>query len=67
MGEWKYVDLSELQAMMDPQSIQGKGLLWSPWFRHVVDRLLIRWWKDLDSTVNSDVCVDLDNIYRFSS
>ena len=51
--------------MMDPNKPEGKGLRWSPWFKHIVDSLLIDWWKDLDATLNTDACVDLKNIYRF--
>ena len=53
--------------MMNPSIPQGHGLRWSPWFRHIVDSLLIDWWRDLDATLTTDVCVDLENIHRFWS
>lgn len=65
VGEWKYVDYKELKDMMNQSIPEGAGLKWSPWFRHVVDSLLIDWWKDLDATLTTDVCVDLKNIHRF--
>ena len=51
--------------MMNVSIPQGAGLKWSPWFRHIVDGLLVKWWRDLDSTLHTDDCVDLENIYRF--
>jgi len=57
----KYVTLSELQKMMEPSS----GLLWSPWFRIIVERFLEPWWKDLDTTLNTDKLVDVKTIHRF--
>lgn len=59
------MDLQELKDMMNVSIPQGAGLKWSPWFRHIVDGLLVKWWKDLDSTLHTDSCVDLENIYRF--
>ena len=35
--------LPELRQMMRPES----GLLWSPWFRIIVDKFLVHWWADL--------------------
>jgi len=57
----KYVTLNELREMMDPNS----GLLWSPWFRIIVERFLEPWWKDLDATLSTDCMVDTKNIHRF--
>lgn len=57
----KYVTLRELQAMISPSS----GLLWSPWFRIIVDRLLGAWWDDLSDTLTTDKHVELDKIHRF--
>lgn len=47
--------------MMKPES----GLLWSPWFRIIVERFLVKWWKDLDETLTTDKWVDLKAIHRF--
>lgn len=57
----KWVTLIELQAMMRPQS----GLLWSPWFRIIVERFLVRWWADLGRTLKTGAFVDVDHIHRF--
>lgn len=51
--------------MMNPSIPQGRGLKWSPWFRHIVDSLLVEWWRDLNATLTTDICVDKKNIYRF--
>lgn len=57
----KYVTLEELQAMMLPSS----GLLWSPWFRIIVECFLVHWWKDLDTTLTTDKFVDVTTIHHF--
>ena len=57
----KYVTLQELQAMMDPSS----GLLWSPWFKIIVDKFLVKWWSNLDKTFTTDELVDLKTIHKF--
>ena len=57
----KYVTLHELKEMMRPES----GLLWSPWFRIIVEKFLVHWWKDLTRTLTTDDFVDCKTIYRF--
>lgn len=57
----RYVDEAELLKLMDPSS----GLLWSPWFRIIVERFLPRWWSNLHVTLRSDEMVDVDAIHRF--
>lgn len=56
----KYVNLSQLREMMDPSS----GLKWSPWFKIIVDQLLVHWWDDMDTTMTSSK-VDYNKIHRF--
>jgi hypothetical protein len=46
---------------MRPES----GLLWSPWFRIIVERFLVHWWADLDATFQTDRHVDVKTIHRF--
>lgn len=57
----KWVTLQELRDMMKPES----GLLWSPWFRIIVERFLPAWWADLDETLGTDRHVDVRRIHRF--
>ena len=57
----KYVTLKELQTMMKKDS----GMLWSPWFRIIVEKFLVHWWQDLDVTLNTDEFTDYKTIYRF--
>lgn len=57
----KYVSLEELRAQMDPST----GLLWSPWFRIIVENFLPYWWKDLSITLNTNKFMDTSSIYRF--
>lgn len=57
----KWVTFDELKRMMRPDS----GLLWSPWFRIIVDRFLVHWWKDLERTMSTDDYVDVRTIHRF--
>lgn len=57
----KYVSLSELKEMMSPPS----GLLWSPWFRIIVQRFLPQWWADLRRTLTTDDFLDVSTIHRF--
>lgn len=60
VSDIKYVTLPELQAMMrDPD------LLWSPWFRIIVEKFLVHWWKDLDATLNTDKFLDVKNVHKF--
>ena len=45
-----------------------KDLLFSPWFRIIANRWMIRkdgWWNDLDRTMNTDDFCDYENIHRF--
>ncbi len=56
----KYVSLSQLREMIEPSS----GLKWSPWFKIIVDKLLVHWWDDLITTMTSSK-IDCDKIYRF--
>ena len=61
VSDVKYVTLPELQSMMKSNS----GLLWSPWFRIIVEKFLVHWWDDLDRTMNTNDFVDCQRIYRF--
>jgi len=61
VGDFKYVTFDELKAMMRPDS----GLLWSPWFRIIVERFLGKWWGDLKQTLTTDTHVDVSTIHRF--
>jgi farnesyl-diphosphate farnesyltransferase len=61
VSDVKYVTLSELQKMMQPNS----GLLWSPWFRIIAEKFLVHWWKDLSLTLTTDTYCDYNTIYRF--
>ena len=46
VGEYKYVSIDELKEMLkDPE------LIWSPWFRGMMDRGIFDWWKDLEGTL----------------
>lgn len=56
----RFVTRDELKDMMRPDS----GLLWSPWFRIIVDTFLDRWWDDLETTLSTDACVDKDTIHK---
>ena len=56
-----YVTLPKLKSMMEPSS----GLLWSPWFRIIVENFLVHWWADLEVTFSTNKFVDTRTIYRF--
>jgi farnesyl-diphosphate farnesyltransferase len=57
----KYVSLDELRAQMDPSS----GLLWSPWFRIIVENFLPHWWNNLNETLTTNKFVDVKSIHKF--
>lgn len=61
VSEVKYVNFRELQEMMQPSS----GLLWSPWFRIIVERFLPLWWQDLDLTFSTDMQTNYQTIHKF--
>ena len=61
VGDAKYVSLKELQLMMQKDS----GMLWSPWFRIIVEKFLVHWWHDLDRTLTTNDFTDYKTIYRF--
>jgi len=61
VSDVKWVTLAELRDLMRPST----GLLWSPWFRIIVERFLVHWWKDLSRTLSTDDFVDLERIHRF--
>lgn len=55
VSDYKYVSLDEMKSMME-----DKKLLWSPWFRGIMDRGGFNWWQDLEGSLagkytNSDV------------
>ncbi|RYG70284.1 squalene synthase [archaeon] len=60
VGDTRYVDLAQLQAMMLPSS----GLLWSPWFRIIAEKFLVHWWADLSATLTTHIFVNPQIIYR---
>jgi len=55
----KYVSREELREMMRPDS----GLLWSPWFRIIVENFLDKWWADLDAAVGSNRFLETDKVH----
>jgi len=60
--DYKWVTPAELRAMMQPST----GLLWSPWFRIIAEKLLLPyWWSDLNETLTTDRWVDVQTIHRF--
>mmetsp|Transcript_45078 Transcript_45078/g.104034 ORF Transcript_45078/g.104034 Transcript_45078/m.104034 type:complete len:285 (-) Transcript_45078:467-1321(-) len=61
VDDTKWVTHAELLELMKPES----GLLWSPWFRIIVERFLVHWWKDLDATLSTDKHCDFAKIHRF--
>lgn len=56
----KYVSLTELQQMLS----EGSGCKWSPWFRIIADKWLACWWRDLDSTLETNKYVDLTTVHH---
>jgi isopentenyl-diphosphate delta-isomerase type 1 len=46
VSEYKYLSLDELKAMMEEP-----GLLWSPWFRGIMDRGGWDFWADLEGSL----------------
>jgi farnesyl-diphosphate farnesyltransferase len=61
VSDTKYVTLEELQALMKPET----GLLWSPWFRIIVENFLPHWWANLQETLTTNKFVDVKTIHRF--
>jgi isopentenyl-diphosphate delta-isomerase type 1 len=57
----KWVNQSQFRSMIAPSS----GLLWSPWFRIIADKLLFRWWDDLNGAFNTDRHNEYAAIHRF--
>ena len=57
----KFVSIEELDSMME----QNSGFLWSPWFRIIAKKFLRKWWENLEITLNTDIFVDKDKIFRF--
>ena len=56
VAEYKFVSIEELKSMMEEP-----GLLWSPWFRGIMDRGGWDWWADLPGSLqgkytNPNVC-----------
>ena len=39
------------------------GLLWSPWFRIIVENFLDKWWADLDAAVGSNRFLETDKVH----
>lgn len=49
VGDYKFVNAEELQALFDDAS-QGKIKL-TPWFRLICNKFIWGWWKDLNNKV----------------
>ncbi|KAL7555374.1 hypothetical protein ACA910_022360 [Epithemia clementina (nom. ined.)] len=56
----KWVSMEKLDSML-----ADKSLLFSPWFRLIVQKWLKTWWKDLDKTMTTDIHCDFVTIYQF--
>jgi isopentenyl-diphosphate delta-isomerase type 1 len=56
----QWVNAQELQTMLKDES-----LLFSPWFRLIVDKWLWTWWKDLNETMMTNKHCDFVNIQEF--
>jgi isopentenyl-diphosphate delta-isomerase type 1 len=55
-----WVTLEQLEEKMaDPK------VLFSPWFRLILQKWLKTWWKDLNETMQTDTHCDFVNIHRF--
>eukprot|EP00981_Chlorochromonas_danica_P010768 scaffold3396_cov268-Ochromonas_danica.AAC.12 len=63
IGDVRYVDLAELEAMMNPAS----GLLWSPWFHIIKEKFLVHWWADLPTTLRTNIFTNFTTIYTFDN
>eukprot|EP00981_Chlorochromonas_danica_P006866 scaffold1498_cov180-Ochromonas_danica.AAC.17 len=63
IGDVRYVDLAELEAMMNPAS----GLLWSPWFRIIKEKFLVHWWADLPTTLRTNIFTNFTTVYTFDN
>jgi len=48
---YKWVSLDELKHMMKGDDDEHKDLLWSPWFRGIMDRGGWDWWADMEGTL----------------
>ena len=58
----KFVNEEQLKELMHPDS----QLLWSPWFRIIVNNFLGAWWKDLDRTLSSDDLCDWKKVHKLT-
>eukprot|EP00933_Yihiella_yeosuensis_P037828 TRINITY_DN31822_c0_g1_i1.p1 TRINITY_DN31822_c0_g1~~TRINITY_DN31822_c0_g1_i1.p1 ORF type:complete len:853 (+),score=209.45 TRINITY_DN31822_c0_g1_i1:157-2559(+) len=65
----KWLSRDELfEAMSGKDTGLSKDMpYWSPWFRMIAKKFLDNWWKDLDSTFNTDKFVDTKSIHRFDT
>lgn len=60
IDDTKWVTLAELEAML-----ADKSLLFSPWFRLIVQKWMKNWWSNLDETMNTNKHCDFVNIQQF--
>jgi isopentenyl-diphosphate delta-isomerase len=56
----KWVTADELQTMLNDPT-----LLFSPWFRLIVQKWLLTWWSDLDQAMHTDAFCDYERIHEF--
>lgn len=56
----KWVTADELTTML-----RDTTLLFSPWFRLIVQKWLLMWWKDLKKAMTTDAFCDYINIHEF--
>ena len=56
----KYVTQGELREMMSSES----GLLWSPWFRIIVENFLWGWWDDVEGVLVQGKHMDTETVHK---
>jgi len=68
VDEVKWVSLEQLESQLGDDTLKDKDgmkMIWSPWFRIIVERFLAPlWWKDLKLTIRTDKFQD-NKIHRF--
>jgi len=64
VAEWRYVTRDELRGLL---ADDGNGMLWSPWFRGILERGGFAWWEDLEAAVGEGSPYCADAIHYFDA
>jgi len=65
----RWISREDLRKAMSgsDKALSAELPLWSPWFRIIAEKIMDKWWEDLDAALATDKYVDTETIHRFDT